>query len=349
VLVASGYGVYSAYYASPSDSTPQEGTITVTDNAGNTMNITLPVTRIAALDQSVAEILCAMGAEDLIVARTDSCTMPPSLLDVTSYGENDYAPNVEGLIAADVDVIFASSMLPYNPTVYQQLIDAGIPIYIVDTTTPEPINPSEMTKDELYALPTQIDTTCSLMQNFTQIVGHQDKVDAYESWAQNYNQIVKDRIYTLDPDQRAKVFMEFYTYPFQTFVTASIYQSGGVNIAENQSIYSPTLNPEFVVEQNPDVIIEMISSPTNNIDDFVDAQNAIMARSTTQNTDAVKNGHVYVCDFATRNGARSVVGYLYFAKWIQPDLFTDIDPAAVNAELNQQFFGTDIDGTFAYP
>lgn len=349
VLIASVYGVYNAYYASPSNSNPSANSVTVTDGAGNTMNISLPVTRIAALDQSVAEILCAMGVEDLIVARTDSCTMPPSLLNVTSYGENDYAPNVEGLIAADPDVIFASSMLPYNPTVYQQILDAGIPVFIVDTTTPEPVNPSNMTKDELYALPTQIDTTCGLMQNFTKIVGHQENVDAYVTWAQNYNQLVKDRIYTLEPDQRAKVFMEFYSYPYQTFVTASIYQSGGVNIAENQSIYSPTLNPEFVVEQNPDVIIEMISSPTNNIDDFKAAQNDIMSRTVTKGTNAVKDGHVYICDFCARNGARSVVGYVYWAKWIQPDLFTDLDPSAINAELNQKFFGTDITGTFAYP
>jgi iron complex transport system substrate-binding protein len=329
--------------------TPSPTSITVTDGAGNTMTIALPVTKIAALDSGIAEILCAMGAEDMIVARCASCTMPPSILDVTSVGENDYAPNVEALIAIDPDVIIASSMLPYNPTSYQQLLDAGIPVYIVDTTNPEPVNPSEMTKDELYNSPTPIDFTCGLMQNFTAIVGHQDVVTEYIDWAQHYNKLVKDRVYSLTPDQQVKVFLEWYDYPYQTFVTQGIYQAGGINIAENQTVYSPVLTPEFVAEQNPSVIIEYISSPTHNINDFIDAKNHILTRGALQNVDAIKNGRVCIIDWSARSGVRSVVGYLYWAKWIQPSLFSDIDPGTVNQDLNQKFFGTSIAGTFGYP
>jgi iron complex transport system substrate-binding protein len=328
--------------------TPNPTSVTVTDGAGNTMTIPLPVTKIAALDGGVAEILCAMGVEDLIVARTASCTMPPSITSVESMGENDYEPNVERLIEIDPDIIFASSMLPYNDVLYQQLITAGIPVYIVDTTTPEPQNPSEMTPEELYAAPTPIDFTCMLMQNFTSIVGHQDTVDEYVDWAQNYNTLVKDRIATLTPDQRASVLLEWYQ-PYQTFVTLSVYQAGGINIAEDQETFAPILNAEFVVEQNPSVIIRMISSTNHNVNDFIAARNEILGRAAIQDVDAVKYGRVYICDFYARSGVRSVVGYLYWAKWLQPSLFADIDPATVNQELNQKFFGTSIAGTFAYP
>jgi iron complex transport system substrate-binding protein len=313
------------------------------------MTIPLPVNRIAALDNGVAEILCALGVQNLIVARCDSCTMPPTLSNVTSVGENDYAPNVEALIALKPDVIFASSMLPYNPTSYQQLKSAGIPVYIVDTTNPEPVNPSKMTKDQLYNSSSPIDFTCGLMQNFTAIVGHQANATAYINWAQSYNKLVKDRIYSLTPDQQVKVFLEWYDYPYQTFVTQGIYQAGGDNIAENQTVYSPVLTPEFVVQQNPSVIIEYISSPTHNINDFIAAKNSVMSRTALQNVDAIKNGRVYVIDWSARSGVRSVIGYLYWAKWIQPSLFSDIDPATVNQDLNQKFFGTIIAGTFGYP
>ncbi|MGD6932699.1 MAG: ABC transporter substrate-binding protein [Candidatus Bathyarchaeia archaeon] len=329
--------------------TPSPTSVTVTDGAGNTMNISLPVKRIVSLDGGVTEILCAMGVQNLIVGRTTSCTMPPSIQNVTALGDNDYAPNVEATIELAPDIIFASSMLPYNPTAYQQLKDAGIPVYIVDTTTPEPVNPSEMTKDELYASPTTIDFTCGLMQNLTAIVGHQDEVTKYVNWAQSYNKLVKDRIYTLEPEQQVKVFLEWYGYPYQTFVTQTVYQGGGINIAENQTVYSPILSPEFVLEQNPSVIIALIASPSHDINDFIAAKNDILGRATLQDVDAVKNGRVYICDFYARSGVRSVVGYLYWAKWMQPSLFADIDPAAVNQELNEQFFGTPIAGTFAYP
>jgi iron complex transport system substrate-binding protein len=145
------------------------------------------------------------------------------------------------------------------------------------------------------------------------------------------------------------VFLEWYDYPYQTFVTQSIYQAGGINIAENQTIYSPLLSPEFVVEQNPSVIIEYILSPTHDVNDFIAAKNDILSRRVLQNVDAIKNGRVYIIDWSARDGVRSIVGYLYWAKWIQPDLFADIDPAAVNQEFNQKFYGITIDGTFGYP
>ncbi|MDR0318786.1 MAG: ABC transporter substrate-binding protein [Nitrososphaerota archaeon] len=336
--------------ASPT-SPPEEApaNITVVDGAGFTVTIPLPVKRIAALDTTVVEILCTMGLRDSIIARCESCTMPPSILSVTSVGQNDYEPNVEALIELNPDVIFASSMLPYNEVSYQQLTNAGIPIYIVDTTNPEPVNPSKMTKDELYNAPTPIDFVCDLMKNFVVIVGHQEQVTEYTNWVHQYNQIVKDRIYALPSDKQVTVFLEWYDYPYQTFVTQSIYQAGGINIAENQTVYSPLLSPEFVVEQNPSVIIEYILSTTHDINDFIAAKNAVLSRSILKNVDAIKNGNVYIIDWAAREGVRSIVGYLYWAKWIQPDLFADIDPTAVNQEFNQKFYGLTIEGTFGYP
>jgi iron complex transport system substrate-binding protein len=290
-----------------------------------------------------------MGAQNLIVGRTSDATSPPSILNVTLVGDNAYYPNVEAILELNPDLIVSDSALTYNPGPYQQLQNAGIPIYIADSTDPQPANPTKMTPEELYNTPTVIDYTCSLMQNFTSIVEHQDKVTAYTNWAQNYNQLVKDRIAALTPDQQVKVFLDWYSYPYYTFVNIGIYQAGGINIAENQTIYSPQLSPEFVVEQNPHTIIELILSPTHNINDFIAAKNNILSRAELQDVDAVKNGRVYISDFNARGGVRSVVGYLYWAKWLQPSLFPDIDPASVNQQLNQQFFGTPMAGTFCYP
>jgi iron complex transport system substrate-binding protein len=329
-------------------STPAPTSVTVTDGAGNTMTIPLPVTKIAALDGGIAEVLCAMGAQSLIVGRTDSCTLPPSILSVPSFGANDYAPNVEGLLTLEPDVIFAGPMLPYNTVAYEQLKNAGIAVYIFNTAPFERQTPPEMTAEELRNAQTPIDYICGFMQNITSIVGHQDKVDEYVEWAQNYNTLVKDRLAALTSDQRPKVLIEEHQ-AYQSIVSLRAYQAGGINIAENQTTYSAILSPEFVVEQNPSVIIHMIASTSHNINDFIAARNEVLSRSAIQNVDAVKYERVYVCDFYARSGVRCVVGYLYWATWLQPSLFADINPAAVNQELNQKFFGASIAGTFAYP
>jgi iron complex transport system substrate-binding protein len=328
--------------------TPAPTSVTVTDGDGDNITIALPVTRIVSLNGGITEMLCAMGCQDLIIGRDKSSNLPPSVSRILTVGENAYQPNVEKIIELNPGVIFADSMLPYNTAAMEQLQGAGIPIYIADTTTPEPTNPSQLNATELYNLPTPIDFTCQMMQKLSVIVGHQDNVTAYSTWAQQYNKLVKDRIATLTPNQQVSVLLEWYQ-PYQTFVTQSVYQGGGVNIAENQTVYAPILSPEFVVEQNPSVIIRMISSPTKNINDFIAAKNEIIGRTAIQDVDAVKYGRVYVCDFDARSGIHAVVGYLYWAKWLQPSLFPDIDPATVNQELNQKFFGNSIAGTFAYP
>jgi iron complex transport system substrate-binding protein len=326
---------------------PTPTSITVTDGTGNTVIIPLPVTRIAVLDGTVMEILGVLGIQDLLVARCDSCTMPPSVLTVPSVGVNDYRPNAEALIDLQPDVIFASLMLPPS-TAYQQLKESGIPIYIVNTTIPEIDNPYLLNRDELYTSQTSIDFICNKLQDFTVIFGHQEQATEYINWAQSYNKLVKDRIYNLSTDQRVKVFLEWYSTPYRTWVTQNLYQAGGINIAENQSIATPVMAPEFIIEQNPSVLVLHISSNEHNIDDFIAARDDVLNREIYQSIDAVKNGQVYVLDFAAKNGPRTIVGYLYLAKWIQPDLFLDIDPAAVNQEFNQKFYGITLEGTYGY-
>ncbi len=44
-----------------------------------------------------------------------------------------------------------------------------------------------------------------------------------------------------------------------------------------------------------------------------------------------------------------MVGYLYFAKWIQSEIFENIDPAQVIAEIYQRFFRITVKGTFVCP
>lgn len=303
------------------------------------MTIDLPVERIVSINSGLTEMLCALGCEDRIIGRDASSTLPPSVLQKTVCAENSYLPNVEVILELEPDVVFADSMLPYAAEQYEQLKDAGIPVFIADPTDPEPT---------AHAEDTVIDFSCLLINKLAEIVGEEQTANEYVSYVQYYNNLVKERIETLTPEERPKVMMEWYE-PYYTFVTPGLDQAGGINIAENQTEYAPHLSAEFVVEQNPDIIIRAIMSNEHDEADFIEIRNEILSRPEISGVNAVINENVYVYDFAIRGGLRCVVGYLYWAKWCQPDLFSDIDPAAVNDEINQMFFGTDIPGVFAYP
>lgn len=313
--------------------------VTIVDGAGRNVTLTVPVERIVTINSGLTEMLCALGVQGKIVGRDKSSNMPASVLSIPIVGDNSYLPNVEVILELKPDVIFADSMLPYNSVAMSQLEAAGIPIFIANPIDPEPTKHSNLTV---------VDFSCNLISKLAAIVGNQGKANEYINYVQYYNNLVKTRIATLTQAQRPKVMLEWYK-PYNTFVTPGLDQAGGINIAENQTVYAPVLSPEFVVEQNPAIIIRMSSSSNHNLADFIAERDEILNRAALANVDAIKNRRVYICDWDIRGGISSVVGYLYWSKWCQPTLFADIDPAAIHAELYQKFFGTTVQGTFAYP
>jgi iron complex transport system substrate-binding protein len=332
-LIETFFGVeLEGAYAYPEIATAFDG-----NDAEVTIN--LPVERVVSLNGGLTELLCALGYEDVIVGRDATSTSPPYILDVPIVAESSYAPNVELILEVEPDLLFADSMLPYNTEVYNQLIAAGIPVFIADTSDPQPAAHSNTTV---------IDFSCALMTKIAALLGDMDAATDYIDYVQYYNALVKERLENLTIDDRPKVCLEWYQ-PYQTFVTPGLDNAGGINIAENQTEYAPILSPEFVVEQNPDIIIRAISSNEHDEADFIAMRDEIMSRPELSDITAVQTGQVYIYDFAARGGIRCVVGYLYWAKWCQPDLFEDIDIPAINAEISQTFLGTETTGVYGYP
>jgi iron complex transport system substrate-binding protein len=69
---------------------------------------------------------------------------------------------------------------------------------------------------------------------------------------------------------------------------------------------------------------------------------------------AVVEEEVYLVDrrALANAGSGSIVCIAYFAKWLQPDIFEDLNPEAIHREyLGFQRFDFDLDehGIFAYP
>lgn len=319
--------------------TPEPTNITITDGTNRTITLAVPVEKIISINSGLTQMLCALGVEDKLIGRDESSTLPSSILNVTVVGGSSYDPNVEVILELEPDIIFADSMLTYNDGAMSQLETAGIPIFISDTSDPEP---------EKHSSVTNVDFSCDLIRKIASIVGGENTAEEYIRYVQYYNNLVKERVATLTQSDRLKVMLEWYA-PYNTFVTPALDQAGGINIAENQTTYGPVLSAEFVMEQNPDIIIRMIASTSHLESDFKTMRNEILGRAELSEVNAVKNKAVYICDWEVRGGIYSVVGYLYWAKWCQPDLFADIDPNAVMAELNEMFFDESISGVYVYP
>jgi iron complex transport system substrate-binding protein len=336
IIVISSYGVYRFYV--PPETTSQKETITVEDGTGVQVTINTPVERIVTLNDGLTEIICALGCEDKIVGRDSTSTFPSSILEKPSVGE-PYIPNLEVLLELKPDLVIADSMLTYNNETRGKIKAAGIPVFISDTANPQPDPNSNETT---------IDFTSNVVRKLGLILDRQDKANEIIDYMQYYKNLVNERIQNLASTEKPLVYYEFID-DWMTAVIPGITQAGGVNIAANESTYAPTLSPEYVVEKNPNVIIRMISSPNHSVTDFKTMLDEILNRPGLGEVTAIKEGKVYICDYEIRGGIRCVVGWLQWAKLIQPDLFEDIDPAAVHAQLIQKFFGVALEGVYAYP
>ena len=136
--------------------------------------------------------------------------------------------------------------------------------------------------------------------------------------------------------------------------------ANGYNIAKKLGDAYPKVGWEWVVTQNPEVILKRQtqssdqkqigwqSGPSQDTVKLQAAQNELLARSGASGISAVKADRVYVMDWDVLNGLDQVVGITYLAKLLHPEV--DLDPVSVHKEYLQLLGLEYPEGrTFVYP
>ncbi len=315
--------------AEPTPTPPQN--VSYTDAKGNTITLTAPLTSIASLNSGVTELICALGAQDKLVGRSAGCLYPPSVTSVQIIGDSSNSPNLELILQQSPQLLIADTMISSKAEVLQQIRDAGIPVIIEQ--------PGNFTR--LPGLVTYLGTMLNNQTQATEIV----------DYITYYVDLVHTRVATLSEDDKPLVYYEM-SMPWRSTPANSVreeymIEAGGKNLNAGSS--GTTVTPEFVASGNPDIIIRMISSDSHSESDFQTVYDEITSRSQISTTDAIKNDRVYIYDSSIFTGLRYPIGLLYWAQWFNPELFSDIDVAAVHQELNQKFYGLPLDGVYVYP
>jgi iron complex transport system substrate-binding protein len=290
--------------------------------------ITTPVNRIVCLNGGLAEVICALGGADKIVARTDDVVFPTSLLGLPSMGTNAATTtNLEAILSLNPDLVVSSSAL--SADAIATIKSGDIPVIIENTADPARVN--------------------TIVTNFGKILNNPTKAAMIVNNTQYYTDLIQQRLQSVS--DKTTFYYEFskiwYSMTNKTIMGSVLYACGGQNIATNVSVSYTTLSPEYVAESNPDVILYSLSGTTN-ITDYKAAYDNLMGRSVLQELSAIKEGRVHVFYYYMAAGIRYPVGELYFAKWFYPALFADINPDTVHAQLIQQYFGVSLTGTYAY-
>lgn len=314
--------------------------LTIKDSTGRTVDVPCPPRRIVAGHSDVAELLYAFGDADKIVGAS-SYTLQDKffagrLKKAQDIGKS-FTPSVEKILALNPDVVFGYGKF-LKPEIIAQLERAGVPVVLLDC----------------YKLGTMAED----IRTLGVIMKRQKEAAAYIAYFEKYQKLFAERTEKIPLNKRPLVYLEQYSD-----YTLSGPGSGGAelleaigarNIGAGAKTPYPKISSEWLVAQNPQVIIKAsgstIPSGYGEEPDAMKRKRAeIMRRPGWSKIAAVQQGKVYMLSSEIFTGPRAIVGMAYMAKWVYPQLFQDVNPAAIHREMLKRFHGIELKGAYAYP
>ena len=327
----------------------KEKELTIIDSADRIVTVKKPVERIIVLVDPHADAIRVLRLEDKVVGIGSGLVKEEILLPVMSKQPTVGSwgnPDCEAIIALrpDIVMIFPGSGVGLE----EKLEPAGITVVRITRMGPETV------VDELTKL--------------GYILDRKGEAEEYIDWYEGYTDIIKDRTKGLSEDDKPRVYLDFHPKPNNwkyfamgkgSWVHSQCIVAGGRNIAADIAGVAAHVDPEWVVEQNPDIIIAVVGSTLPSgygVDDWTGmkaVRETAMNLPELQNINAVKNERVYMVASDISNGVQMVSSITCLAKWFHPKLFEDLDPQAIHQEYLKIFQRIDYDitehGVFAYP
>ncbi len=246
---------------------------TVTDDYGRTVVIPAQPQRVVSLSPAVTEILYALGAQDLLVGRTDFCVYPDAALDLPSIGGISNL-NIESILSLNPDLVISGSMVGKKVT--DQMDQMGVPmVCVIEKPKFEALFDNITAIGRLVGKEHEAD---SLIHVLGSDLRNLREADAIEESLQDGNHSTP-----------AEIPSVYYVVGFgaggnftaggNTFINDIIRMAGGRNIAEGIDGWSYSL--EALMKEDPDYIIVRREDSA-----------AFCGMKPYNRLSAVKNGHV---------------------------------------------------------
>jgi iron complex transport system substrate-binding protein len=247
------------------------------DDSGRVVRISIPVESVVSLAPSHTEIVFALGAQDKLKGVTSFCNYPREAEKIDKVGDF-FNPNLELIISKKPDIVLAVKGV--QESVIASLEKNGIAVAIFDATS--------------------LEDTARDIEIIGKILGREKKAD---SIARNIR----------DASKRYKstgktVFLEINSQPLitagkNTFISAAIKAAGGLNAGDLIGEEYPMVNPEKLIEIDPDVYLISKSLGVSPED--------VKKRPGFSRLECVREGKIYVLpddDIIQRPGPRIVEG-----------------------------------------
>lgn len=214
------------------------------------------------LSPEVAEILCAMGAQEDIVAVTQECDYPTSLADKPKVG-NFSAIDKEAIIALNPAIIFASALEQEGSAA--ELKKLGYRVEVIYPKSLKALNEEIIRLGEITG---RINQAKNLVVQLEADLAHLKSMVAGKPHPKVYLEIYRDPLMSVSD---------------ASFVGELIEAAGGDNIFPTLERDYARVNPEAVINAKPDIMICFSK----------DTLSSIRKRKGWQDIPAIRNKQIY--------------------------------------------------------
>jgi iron complex transport system substrate-binding protein len=336
----------------------KEKKLTLIDLADRTVTINKPVERVVlAFARYIHEFSAVEGDPLKIVGFGSDLKMYyratydkykekfPEIEDIPDIGYPSKGTfSAEKVISLESDVVI---MVPFQYEVAKddinKLEQAGIPTIVIDYHT--------------ETLETHTKSTLMLGYVLDKEERAQDIVDFYKEQVNE----VYDRLDEIDKT-KPKVYLEGcpkgpseYGNTYGNLMWgALIERCGGINIAKGIIEKWGPINPEYLLDANPDVIILTGNDQTplglgyyhTNAEESKELLKAFLDRPGWDTRNAVKNRRVYSIFHGLSRSLLDFAAIQYMAKCFYPEDFKDLNPEEALKEFYERFLPVDYSGVW---
>ena len=276
-------------------------TDTVVDDYGRKVVVPTQPQRVVSLSPAVTEILFALGAQDLLVGRTDFCVYPDAALDLPSIGGISNL-NIESILSLNPDLVISGSMVGKKVT--DQMDQMGVPmVCVIEKPKFEALFDNITAIGKLVNKEHEADSLIRVLYCELRNLREADAIEeSLPLKTQNLKLKTPTCYYVVGFGAGGN-----FTAGGNTFINDIIRMAGGRNIAEGIEGWSYSL--EALMKENPDFIIVRREDSA-----------AFCDMKPYNRLTAVKNGHVIgiVSGTLDLQVPRNIDAILYLRKRMTP-------------------------------
>lgn len=295
----------------------------VTDDAGRNVSFDEPVDKIVVANRYNNELIRAMGHIDKVVAVDTNTAQDRAYwsgfdpANVIGKGQSNL--NIEKIMSLHPDALVLPKNADYEGYA-EKLEPAGIKVVVVTGW-------DNKTLDKQIGI-------------LGQLFNDEPAAAELTKFYQDTLALVKERV---DKVPVKKTVYWEYGDPYTTAFPGTsndgwhnmIVNAGGVNIFANQTATGDTVDPEFILRSNPDLILKVTSGgalkntgvytpPTDT--EFPSIATEMKNRPGWNDLAAINNDQLYFMTGFLGGGLGKAIGTVYLAKWLYPEQMADIDP-----------------------